>query len=125
MQFVSGSKSFSCSAFPPSLSSLIGGVGKYWVGKYLHQLGQCDGAWWVVTTHRVAVDACVPYSELVAQGSLLTLELSHFGRHHPQAHPLVMSLTLGFSNDTQASEFWQGVVSLSFTGVEYGINNVY
>ena len=37
-------------------------------------LGQRDGAWWVVAAHRVAMDACVPCSGLVAQGSLLALE---------------------------------------------------
>ena len=58
-------------SFPPSL---IGGFGKYWVGKYLHWPGQCDSAWWVVAAYRVAVDACVPCSGLLAQGSLLALE---------------------------------------------------
>ena len=57
---------------PSSVSSLIGGFGKYRVGKYLHYLGQCDGA--VFVTRRVALDACVPCSGLVPKGSLLTPE---------------------------------------------------
>ena len=59
--------------FPP-LNSLIGGFGKYWAGKYIHWLGQCDGVGWVVAAFRVATDTCVPYSRLVAWGLLLTLE---------------------------------------------------
>ena len=73
VQFVSGSKLFSCAAFCP-FPFLIGGVGRYRVGKYLHCLGQCDGAWWVVAACRVAVDGRVPCSGLVAKGSLLALE---------------------------------------------------
>lgn len=60
--------------FPPSLPSLIGGFGKYRVGKYLHWLSQCDGAWWVVAARRVAVEACVLCSWPVALGLLLAPE---------------------------------------------------
>ena len=76
--------------FLPPFPSLIGGFGKYWVGKYLHWPGQCDGAWWVVAVRRVAMDTCVPCSRLVSSPGTS----AHFIRHHPRAHLLAMSLNM-------------------------------
>ena len=74
VQFVSCSnRTFVVLYFPP-LNSLIGGFGKYWGGKYLHWLGQCDGVGWVVAARGVSMDTCMTYSRHVAQGLLLALE---------------------------------------------------
>ena len=59
--------------FPPSFPSLIGGFGKYRVGKYLHWLGQCAvPCGWLPLAELPWMP--VPCSGPVAQGSLLTPE---------------------------------------------------
>ena len=60
---------FSSLPFPP----FIGGFGKYWVGKYFHWLGQCNGVWWLVAALRVAMDTCPCPTQGSFLGSFLAL----------------------------------------------------
>ena len=85
-----------CELLFSPLPSLIGGVGKYRVGKYFHCLSQCDSVWWVVATLRVAMGTRVPcLNVLLRHGTT-----SHLHRHLPQAHLLVMSLMSRVSSCT-------------------------
>ena len=85
---LSSTKSCFCAVVCPShlVSSFLVMV-KMEVGKYLLWVSQCDSAWWWLPLSRLPRIPAHP-------AHILLGTLTHFHRHLPQAHLLVMSLSL-------------------------------
>ena len=97
LQFVSSSEPYVCSAFSPSLPSLIRDVVSIGsVSIYTDLVSVTVSGGWLPLAELPWIPACPAQgSWLIARPGIAT----HYSRHHPQAHLLVMSLTVVNVND--------------------------